>query len=136
MFKELGRRCGDEIDTIFPWFKWFELFLALICANKIGSLVNSLFWVKIFKPISVFFFFLFWGFYSTLLATVFSDSDFTSFSLPSSDLSDRTTIITWLPSGGFSVSIFFSFLYLKESKIASVQHVTHYSIPLIILSWT
>ena len=33
------------------------MFLALICANKIGSLVNNLFRVKIFNPVPVVFLF-------------------------------------------------------------------------------
>ena len=39
--------------TIFFWFFFFslfELFLTLVCGNNIGSLVNNLFWVKIFNP--------------------------------------------------------------------------------------
>ena len=49
---------ADTKYIVYVWFHFFnfyELFPAFICDNSIGSLVNILFEVKIFNPISVFF---------------------------------------------------------------------------------
>ena len=61
---------------LISFFNLFELFLALICAKNIGSLVNSLFGVEIFNPVPVVF--LFRGFSFTLSAIVSSGSNSTS----------------------------------------------------------
>ena len=41
--------CGFKRYSI-SFFNLYELFLAFICANNIGSLVNNLFGVSIFNP--------------------------------------------------------------------------------------
>ena len=71
----------------------FELFPNFICANNIGSLVNSLFGVKIFNPVPVIL--LFQGFNFILSAIVSSGFNFTC-SLPSSGGTDGKSSLSSL----------------------------------------
>ena len=45
----------DKVNTLFVWFCLLGLFLAFICADNTGSLVNSLFGVKILFLFLLFF---------------------------------------------------------------------------------
>ena len=65
-----------------------ELFLAIICANNIGSLVNNLFGVKIFNPFPSFS--IFQKFVFTLSAIVSSGSNVTYSSRSSGGIGDKS----------------------------------------------
>ena len=66
--------------SLISFFNSYELFPAFICSNNVRNLVNNLFGIKAFNPVSVFFFF--GGFDFTLPAIVSSGPSFTS--LPTS----------------------------------------------------
>ena len=98
---------------LISFFKLYELFLAFICANNIGSLVNSLLWVKIFNPISVVF--LFRGFNFILSAIGSSGSNFTSSSSSNDGLSGKSPS----SSSPLKSSLFPEFHYLAHLFLVS-----------------